>query len=934
MGTDGHLSEAEKQGLADIAARHADKMDPADRKRLEAFVAGGDEALRNFALQMARSGAKGGSYRRSDVIDTKEAVRLQQSALADGVIDGDERAALGSVHGGMQLTDGARAVLGPLAAGGSPLSLRTTELLSARENAGYGFKYADDETDQTVLLIEVAARGRNAKVPVAMLKDEDFVAAAYRANVEFVGKVDPFSPRLVEVALELLAAGKLEASDIDIPVDLTLPSDLLGRVLDEGPQAINWSKSPLGNDRDIVLRALQHGSTRLPEQWRGDRTLMRLYLANNPHGFRTLSEDDRRDPEYAAIAIEHRPHNLEFLPPPLNDDPALAASAIERNPRMLKHAGPKSKKNKDIVLSAIRADGNLLQYAPDFLDNKRMVLTALRTGARFFSKLPQKFQDDEAVVKKALVHDGNLIKHVSGRLRKRKSVVLLALKNAGKDDSPSRRSFPDAWFSKRSFVDDVMAIRPGFLNWMDKDIRNDPKVAMQALANTTRFGYNATADLRADPDFMRGALAIRPDLLEDAAETIQKSPEHVLIAAKADPSVLGDLDDRDEDGLLNNAAFADKLLGESGAFYPYFHENIRADRDRALKALDDLPYLSREFPDVLCDDREVMEKAIDLIPGAYGQASDRLKADKTLALKAVEGSWLYLRSVPDELKKDPEVALAAIKGAHRAFAHVDASLQKDKAFLIEAAKTNPLVLDFLPQKRSELFAAVPGLEDRYVTLRAALDELDIEFPERIPPHLLDEIIKNRREPRAKGDDRPLALMVYPKDDDNHAFTFTSTEALSEHHRVVYFEVGSDRELADVMNAVDEPAAILEIAGHGTQRLVAFGADDPAGGGDLDDDEAYLDIDDAPILKDAFAGAVVDGGHVVVHSCSTGAGEKGAPNVANFLADMIPNASVHAPTVPSNNQMVLGDKGEFIDAGNWHGAAYTYTVPAKGPNGFS
>lgn len=91
----------------------------------------------------------------------------------------------------------------------------------------------------------------------------------------------------------------------------------------------------------------------------------------------------------------------------------------------------------------------------------------------------------------------------------------------------------------------------------------------------------------------------------------------------------------------------------------------------------------------------------------------------------------------------------------------------------------------------------------------------------------------------------------------------------------------------------------------------------------------LDLSEEAELQSAFAGLMKPGGHVVLHSCSTGSGRAEAESIANLVARLTPEAAVHAPTVPSNNRMVLDADGGFVDPGNWHGKAFSYTVKPEG-----
>ena len=49
------------------------------------------------------------------------------------------------------------------------------------------------------------------------------------------------------------------------------------------------------------------------------------------------------------------------------------------------------------------------------------------------------------------------------------------------------------------------------------------------------------------------------------------------------------------------------------------------------------------------------------------------------------------------------------------------------------------------------------------------------------------------------------------------------------------------------------------------------------------------------------------------------------NIANFVAAMVPQASVYAPVNPTNNQLLLDARGRFVGPGYLGGSSETYTV---------
>lgn len=306
--------------------------------------------------------------------------------------------------------------------------------------------------------------------------------------------------------------------------------------------------------------------------------------------------------------------------------------------------------------------------------------------------------------------------------------------------------------------------------------------------------------------------------------------------------------------------------------------------------------------------------------------------------------------------KDEAAMLAAIATNEETLKYAHASLRKSPAFLKKAALANPVVV--LPELQNEYgrFAMDSIVDDS--TRRVLLRDPEVKaavtaFQKRLAacPDLKGElfdnkrflatVIDNRLSPKA-NDPRPVAVVVYPKQDWNGQFfgNLGEMEALTKAHRVMFFQVGTDAEFASAMKAgtAGKPAELVFVGGHGEPTLTAFGEDDPARlppalrkkleSAKLSEkdraklsetlaevnEEKYLDFSDRDLLaplKDRLA----KGGNVVLMSCSTGKGGAKSQNLANFLHQVFPQGRIHAPTEPvPNSGVVLDEAGRFLRAG--------------------
>jgi hypothetical protein len=230
----------------------------------------------------------------------------------------------------------------------------------------------------------------------------------------------------------------------------------------------------------------------------------------------------------------------------------------------------------------------------------------------------------------------------------------------------------------------------------------------------------------------------------------------------------------------------------------------------------------------------------------------------------------------------------------------------DAAQALAALEDEPLPLLWFPAAvRDTLLARSPGLRGKWTEAQAELMRLHIEHPKRLgSAKALRELIANRERQlqpigERRFDPRPVLFAVYPKADHNGAFDDAQgIGALSHEYRVLYYEAASEGDLYAAIAELfgDTPAEIVALAGHGQQQALHFSV----GGGETD----ALQVSDTELWQSGFPQVVASGGDIYLVSCSTGQGGEGAANLANFVADTVPQAFVHAPTVPTNGAFSL------------------------------
>ncbi|GAH02395.1 unnamed protein product, partial [marine sediment metagenome] len=172
-----------------------------------------------------------------------------------------------------------------------------------------------------------------------------------------------------------------------------------------------------------------------------------------------------------------------------------------------------------------------------------------------------------------------------------------------------------------------------------------------------------------------------------------------------------------------------------------------------------------------------------------------------------------------------------------------------------------------------------------------------------------------------------AIILYPKEDYNHAFSFTLSliQSLKFHnYEVKIHRVGSIDEIIAVLkeDTKERKASVIIFGGHGTQSSINFG--NFTGGILCGYDYKNKELNLANIIRLKNANnALENDGVVILKSCSAGEGRDKENNLAKAFAEIFPQASyIFAPDRVASDIMLQFDKKgkiigyNFIDFEHW------------------
>ena len=154
------------------------------------------------------------------------------------------------------------------------------------------------------------------------------------------------------------------------------------------------------------------------------------------------------------------------------------------------------------------------------------------------------------------------------------------------------------------------------------------------------------------------------------------------------------------------------------------------------------------------------------------------------------------------------------------------------------------------------------------------------WPEKLRSHILNNRLANRSGQRISQ--RPLAVVIYAKDDWNSAFDHPGIlEELMEHYDIMYYEVASTDEFIEAFKEATEHqlASFVLVGGHGNPQGIHF--DDPMGGQRRE--MSTIKEDREALRKAELYKRVQPDAVGVLSSCEVGKSFRGQMNITDVLS---------------------------------------------------
>ncbi len=204
------------------------------------------------------------------------------------------------------------------------------------------------------------------------------------------------------------------------------------------------------------------------------------------------------------------------------------------------------------------------------------------------------------------------------------------------------------------------------------------ETAFQLLKSGQQKFENLSNELRNDRYFVLKAISMQACSLELLTDNFLRDREIALAAVKKD-----------------------------GRDMQYVSEHLKNDRGFILASLESGNILGLQFiSNELCDDYEIIMKAVKAAGIALNFASERLKNNKDIVLAAMRNQAWSLKAASEELRSDPTIILEVIKSDVRNLQFASSKLKNDYRFILEVVKKQGAALNYASKDLTKNFEII------------------------------------------------------------------------------------------------------------------------------------------------------------------------------------------------------------------------------------
>ena len=323
-----------------------------------------------------------------------------------------------------------------------------------------------------------------------------------------------------------LAIVKKRGSDLEhLSPDMRDNFDIVAAAVQSNGSAIQHASEKFRTDRELILKLLKS----LPQ----DSSVDKMNEFSTDVFLQYIDEKFCNDKEVVLEAVKYNGMELQYagqytwfgMQYDINDDEEIVHTAVSNNGNALRYASSALRGNKTIALAAIKDSLESLAYiSEDLKGDKEFVWEILKScefpqttlrlhtsvlkGDHLLSFIFNFLQDRDIVLSAVKCH-GNILQHLNKEFQSDQEIVTEAVKSS-----------PFAW------------------QFANQDLRNNEEVIQEVDFSNYKYNYNDFVFLRAKqtpPALLLKALKISPWFIMQASDELKNDEEYIMKAINISP---------------------------------------------------------------------------------------------------------------------------------------------------------------------------------------------------------------------------------------------------------------------------------------------------------------------------------------------------------------------------------------------------------------
>lgn len=332
----------------------------------------------------------------------------------------------------------------------------------------------------------------------------------------------------------------------DLSDQLKADDEIMLALIKKDPACLEFAPQ-YQNNKIVVLELVKKNGYVIrfaSDALKQDPEVVKAAVSSSHYALAEVAPQFRNSKEIILLAVRAWGLVLQDLSADLQDDYDIVLNAVDTTGSALKFASERLKKNFEIVFTAVSRDGQALNEAPFFWNNKTIVSIAVKTCGSVIEHATEELKRDPEIFLAAVTQHGNALQFGNEAQCNDKTMVLAAVSNYGKAlQWASDTLKQDKDISLAAVEQDIEAFQYTLLK-EDKDValavvqqdgamlhalsaalQNNEEVVLAAVKQNGMALRYASPELRNNKKIVLAALQEQPLAIEWVSAALREHPE-------------------------------------------------------------------------------------------------------------------------------------------------------------------------------------------------------------------------------------------------------------------------------------------------------------------------------------------------------------------------------------------------------------------------